>query len=178
MSAVGRRRYDQSSQTYGSVPERPKGADCKSAGIAYVGSNPARPTTKRPIAIAIGRLCFFNEVAVKEQTQSPHQRVGDWVHFRWFCPPTVKVCHRGVAMASVFIESLLIVLKISRLPFHNYVCQILSLKKNLISASYGAAADAIASVNRPGPVGGRLVLEVIGQSSRKVINDTGYIVTS
>ena len=24
----------------------------------------------------------------KEQTQSPHQRVGDWVHFRWFCPPT------------------------------------------------------------------------------------------
>ena len=47
------------------MPERPKGADCKSAGIAYVGSNPARPTTKRPIAIAIGRLCFFNDVAVK-----------------------------------------------------------------------------------------------------------------
>ena len=62
---VGRGRYDLSSQTYGSVPEWPKGADCKSAGIAYVGSNPARPTTKRPIAIAIGRLCFFNDVAVK-----------------------------------------------------------------------------------------------------------------
>ena len=57
------------------------------------------------------------------------------------------------------------------------------MKQKLISASYGAAAgeaeaDAIANVNRPGPVGGRLVLEVIGQSSRKVINDTGYIVTS
>ena len=62
MSAVGRGRYDQKSQTYGSVPERPKGADCKSAGIAYVGSNPARPTTKRPIAIAIGRLCFLVSV--------------------------------------------------------------------------------------------------------------------
>ena len=29
----------------GSVPEWPKGADCKSAGIAYGGSNPSRPTT-------------------------------------------------------------------------------------------------------------------------------------
>ena len=28
----------------GSVPERPKGADCKSAGTAYEGSNPSRPT--------------------------------------------------------------------------------------------------------------------------------------
>ena len=28
----------------GSVPEWPKGADCKSAGIAYEGSNPSRPT--------------------------------------------------------------------------------------------------------------------------------------
>src|SRR5438270_8860021 len=28
----------------GSVPERPKGADCKSAGSAYGGSNPPRPT--------------------------------------------------------------------------------------------------------------------------------------
>ncbi len=28
----------------GSVPEWPKGADCKSAGYAYVGSNPTRPT--------------------------------------------------------------------------------------------------------------------------------------
>jgi hypothetical protein len=47
------------------------------------------------------------------------------------------------------------------------------VKQKLISASYGAAADAIASVNRPGPVGGRLVLEVIGESSDKVLNDAG-----
>jgi hypothetical protein len=61
--------------------------------------------------------------------------------------------------------------------------QILGVKQKLISSSYGAAAgeaeaDAIASVNRPGPVGGRLVLEAIGQSSRKVLNDTDYIVNS
>jgi hypothetical protein len=29
----------------GSMPERLMGADCKSAGYAYAGSNPARPTT-------------------------------------------------------------------------------------------------------------------------------------
>ena len=34
----------------GSVPERPKGADCKSAGIAYGGSNPSRPTMGRGAA--------------------------------------------------------------------------------------------------------------------------------
>ena len=28
------------------MPERPKGADCKSAGIAFGGSNPPRPTLK------------------------------------------------------------------------------------------------------------------------------------
>src|ERR671933_263704 len=28
----------------GGVPERPKGADCKSAGFAYGGSNPPAPT--------------------------------------------------------------------------------------------------------------------------------------
>ncbi len=30
---------------YGGVPERPKGADCKSAGSAFEGSNPS-PSTK------------------------------------------------------------------------------------------------------------------------------------
>ena len=29
--------------TYGSMPEWLKGADCKSAGLSYVGSNPTRP---------------------------------------------------------------------------------------------------------------------------------------
>ncbi len=37
----------------GSVPERPKGADCKSAGTAYEGSNPSRPTLR--ISIPAGR---------------------------------------------------------------------------------------------------------------------------
>ena len=32
-------------RTHGSVPEWPKGADCKSAGNAFGGSNPPRPTT-------------------------------------------------------------------------------------------------------------------------------------
>ncbi len=31
--------------TNGSMPEWLMGADCKSAGYAYAGSNPARPTT-------------------------------------------------------------------------------------------------------------------------------------
>src|SRR5580692_853517 len=38
----------------GSVPERPKGADCKSAGTAYEGSNPSRPTLP-PSTPCIGR---------------------------------------------------------------------------------------------------------------------------
>ena len=37
-----------SKQTYyGSVPERLMGADCKSAGFAYAGSNPARPNINK-----------------------------------------------------------------------------------------------------------------------------------
>ena len=31
---------------FGSMPEWLMGADCKSAGNAYAGSNPARPNTK------------------------------------------------------------------------------------------------------------------------------------
>ena len=32
------------------MPERPKGADCKSAGTAYGGSNPPRPTTEQSVS--------------------------------------------------------------------------------------------------------------------------------
>ena len=45
---------------HGSMPEWPKGVDCKSTGNAYGGSNPSRPTlTKRPAAPAGvgGTLC-------------------------------------------------------------------------------------------------------------------------
>src|SRR5690606_19199054 len=39
---------------HGRLPERPKGADCKSAGIAYVGSNPT-PATRARTARDLGR---------------------------------------------------------------------------------------------------------------------------
>src|SRR5699024_7619090 len=34
--------------SHGRLPERPKGADCKSAGIAYGGSNPSSATAEGP----------------------------------------------------------------------------------------------------------------------------------
>ena len=42
----------------GSVPERPKGADCKSVVSDFSGPNPLAPTMKKPPAGG-----FFNEVA-------------------------------------------------------------------------------------------------------------------
>ena len=41
----------------GKIPEWPKGADCKSVGTAFGGSNPPLPTKKSSIVIAI--LLFF-----------------------------------------------------------------------------------------------------------------------
>ena len=40
---------------YGRIPEWPKGTDCKSAGIAFGGSNPPSPTKKK----ALLTKCFF-----------------------------------------------------------------------------------------------------------------------
>ena len=40
----------------GSVPERPKGAGCKPAGLAYGGSNPPRPT---PLHISCTHHCML-----------------------------------------------------------------------------------------------------------------------
>ena len=38
-----------SSSIYGGIPERPKGADCKSVVTDFAGPNPASPTiTKKP----------------------------------------------------------------------------------------------------------------------------------
>ena len=42
---------------YGRIPERPKGTDCKSAGIAFGGSNPPSPTNKT--AFERRRFLFF-----------------------------------------------------------------------------------------------------------------------
>src|SRR5919202_6441487 len=39
----------------GGVPERPKGADCKSAGFAYGGSNPPAPTNGICPCSSVGR---------------------------------------------------------------------------------------------------------------------------
>ena len=92
---MGSGRYDQGSQTYGSVPERPKGADCKSAGIAYVGSNPARPTTKRPIAIAIGRLCL-SDVLQKGANPVPPPKGGRLGSLSMVLPTDKKSLPRDV----------------------------------------------------------------------------------
>lgn len=44
----------------GSVPEWLKGADCKSAGYAYVGSNLTRPKNK----ILIDKLGFYCKILI------------------------------------------------------------------------------------------------------------------
>ena len=45
-----RRRYPFRASTPGGMPERSKGAVCKTAGYAYGGSNPPPPTHARPDA--------------------------------------------------------------------------------------------------------------------------------
>ena len=41
-----------SSSLYGGIPERPKGADCKSVVTDFAGPNPASPTiTKKPTLV-------------------------------------------------------------------------------------------------------------------------------
>ena len=47
-----------SSSLYGGIPERPKGADCKSVVTDFGGSNPPSPTRKRTFE----RKSFFNEI--------------------------------------------------------------------------------------------------------------------
>ena len=37
-----------SSSLYGGIPERPKGADCKSVVTDFAGPNPASPTINKP----------------------------------------------------------------------------------------------------------------------------------
>ena len=46
------------SMEHGSVPEWPKGADCKSVGTAYDGSNPSAPT-KNPSHESVGDFFFL-----------------------------------------------------------------------------------------------------------------------
>ena len=46
----------------GSVPEWPKGADCKSAGTAFDGSNPSRPTSRRSSSVSAEEFLHFDDV--------------------------------------------------------------------------------------------------------------------
>ena len=46
----------------GSMPEWLMGADCKSAGYAYAGSNPARPIHTRPCSSAVEHTLGKGEV--------------------------------------------------------------------------------------------------------------------
>ena len=41
-----------SSSVYGGIPERPKGADCKSVVTDFAGPNPASPTIKEKRVLA------------------------------------------------------------------------------------------------------------------------------
>ena len=45
-----------SSSVYGGIPERPKGADCKSVVTDFAGPNPASPTIKRRPSLVLGLL--------------------------------------------------------------------------------------------------------------------------
>ena len=44
------------------LPERPKGADCKSVGIAFVGSNPSSGTVKSLREFSRGDFLFVGAV--------------------------------------------------------------------------------------------------------------------
>ena len=49
----------------GSMPEWLMGADCKSAGYAYAGSNPARPTTYEEKSLEPFLIPLINFPALK-----------------------------------------------------------------------------------------------------------------
>ena len=50
------------SSRHGSVPERPKGADCKSVVTDFGGPNPPAPTKNRPMPLGVG-LFFMSAMA-------------------------------------------------------------------------------------------------------------------
>ena len=52
------RRSIPNSISYGSVPEWPKGTDCKSAGNAFGGPNPPAPTNKNRTFVYRQMFCF------------------------------------------------------------------------------------------------------------------------
>ena len=55
-----------SSSLYGGIPERPKGADCKSVVTDFAGPNPASPTItrNRPVGSV---FCYVAETPLSEK---------------------------------------------------------------------------------------------------------------
>ena len=51
-------------QPYGRVPERPKGADCKSVVFDFSGSNPLSPTTSWQVLVTCHDFYFFNYLKI------------------------------------------------------------------------------------------------------------------
>ena len=49
--------------SYGQIPERPNGSDCKSDVFDFGGSNPPLPTTKRTYQSGMSFLCYVRGVA-------------------------------------------------------------------------------------------------------------------
>ncbi len=56
---------------YGEVPERSKGADCKSAGEAFVGSIPTLSTGKLCGSNSVGRVTAFQAVCRGFESRLP-----------------------------------------------------------------------------------------------------------
>ena len=61
-------RWAQRTISYGRVPERPKGADCKSAVYDFSGSNPLSPTNPENVDLSTfsGLFLFLKGKGEKE----------------------------------------------------------------------------------------------------------------
>ena len=62
-SSDARRLLPPKSFLYGSVPEWPKGTDCKSAGNAFGGPNPPAPTTRKALRNRAGLYLWWPPAA-------------------------------------------------------------------------------------------------------------------
>ncbi len=55
-------------RVFGEVPERSKGADCKSVGYAFEGSNPSLPRGSSPVRRPFFNLCSFYGIPVMQKS--------------------------------------------------------------------------------------------------------------
>ena len=51
---------------YGGIPERPKGADCKSVVTDFAGPNPASPTIKKTLTFRVGVFLILREAGTRQ----------------------------------------------------------------------------------------------------------------